>query len=271
MGYAWMIVPVLPMVIATMIGAAVFGIIVSAISRMGTIPQPQNAANALTPMVTEIVAVYGLAILGVYLVLLIGAFGFYYLLDRRNRHFVRQQLLFSNLQNYLSTTASTRPAEAIARLSHISEDSTFAECQRPAGVWAVLFLFVSPIVGLVVAYDLTHDLGVHEELQASYQATLIDGFREAGYQAPTFSALKLHKRDPLLFLILSAITAGLFWIYWFYTLLKDYNDHFAEQARFEDQILALLKPSVPSRVCKSCGGSIPENARFCPSCGTQAN
>jgi hypothetical protein len=271
MGYAWMIVPVLPIAMATTIGAAVFGIIVSAISRMGTIPQPQNAQSALTPILGEIFALYGLVIIGFYLVLLIGAFGFYYLLDRRNRHIVRQQLLFSNLQHYLSITSSARPAEAISRLGHISEDSIFGEHQRPAGVWAVLFLFVSPIVGVVVPYDLTHDLRVHEELQATYQTTLVDALREAGLQAPTFPALKLHKRDPLLFMILTAITAGLFWIYWFYTLLKDFNDHFAEQARFEDQVLGVLKPSAPTRVCKSCGGNIPENARFCPNCGTHAN
>ena len=266
-----MIVPVLPIAMATFIGAAVLGIIVSAISRMGTVPQPQNAQSALRPIVGEILALYGLAIIGFYLVLLIGAVGFYYLLDRRNRHFVRQRLLFSNLQHYLSITQSAHPAEAISRLGHISEDSIFSEQQRPAGVWAILFLFVSPIVGLIAAYDLTHDLNIHEELQANYQATLADAFREASYQTPTFSASKLHKRDPLLFTILSAITAGLFWIYWFYTLLKDYNDHFAEQARFEDQVLGLLKPSAPTRVCKSCGGNIPENARFCPSCGTQAD
>ena len=271
MGYAWMIVPVLPIVMATATGAAAFGVIVSAIARMGTIPQPQNAQSALTPIMGEVVALYGLAIVGFYLVLLIGALAFYYMLDRRNLHFARQQQLFSNLQNYLSIATSAGPGGAISHLGHVSEDSIFGERQRPAGVWAVLFLFVSPIVGLVVPYDLTHDLRVHEELQATYQAALVDAFREAGLQAPTFPTLKLHKRDSMLFIILSAVTAGLFWIYWFYTLLKDYNDHFAEQARFEDQLLSILKPSAPTRVCKSCGGNIPENARFCPSCGTQAN
>ena len=229
MGYAWMIVPVLPIVMATVIGAAVFGIIVSAIVRMGTNLQPQNAQSALTPIMGQIFAIYGLAIFGFYLVLLIGALGFYFLLDRRNRHFVRQQLLFSNLQRYLSTTTSAGSTGAASHLAHICEDSVFGEHQRPAGVWAILFLFVSPIVGLLVAYDLTHDLGVHEELQGAYQATLVDSLREAGLQAPTLPPLKLHKRDPLLFVILSAITAGLFWIYWFYTLLKDYNDHFADR------------------------------------------
>ena len=266
-----MVVPVLPIVMSTAIGGAVFGIVVSAIARMGTIPQPQNAQSVLTPIIGEIFALYGLAILGFYLVLLIGALAFYYMLDRRNRHIVRQQLLFSNLQHYLSITTSDGSGEAISHLGHTSEDSIFGEHQRPAGVWAILFLFLSPIVGLVVPYDLTQDLHAHEELQAIYQNKLVDALREAGLQTSTFPPLKLHKRDPLLYIILSAVTAGLFWIYWFYALLKDYNEHFAEQARFEDQLLSLLKPSSPTRICKTCGGTIPDNARFCSSCGTQAN
>ena len=266
-----MIVPVLPIILSTLVGAAVFGIVISAIAKMGTIPQPQNAQSVLTPVMADVFAVYGLSIFGFFIVLLFGAVAFYYMVDRRNQHFARQQLLFSSLHRYLSSAAQTGASESISRLRHISEDSVFGERPRPAGVWAILFLFVSPIAGLALPFDLTHDLSFHEELQTKYQTTLIDAFREAGYQPPTFPPTKLHKREPLLFIILSAITAGLFWIYWFYTLLRDYNEHFAEQARFEDQILLLLKPPVPTKVCKTCGGSVPGNARFCPSCGTQAS
>jgi hypothetical protein len=78
---------------------------------------------------------------------------------------------------------------------------------------------------------------------------------------------RLHKRDPFLFLILTAITGGLFWIYWFYKLLEDYNEHFQDQALFEDQVLASLKPKIPSKQCHSCGGPVPEEAKFCPFCG----
>ena len=271
MGYGWMIIPILPIAMITMLGAAVFGILVSAISSMGPITQPQDVQSVLTPIAGEIFAVYGSALIGFFLVLMFGALAFYRLLDRRNRHFARQQLLFSNFHRYLSLTGAGGSAEAVSRLGHISEDSMQVEHQRPAGVWAVLFLFLSPVAGLVIPYDLTNDLRFHEALQARYQAALVDAFRQAGYPTPLFPASKLHKRDPLLFIILCAITAGLFWIYWFYTLLRDYNDHFADQARFEDQVLGVLKPSAPKEVCKSCGGEIPENARFCPSCGTQVS
>jgi len=275
MSNVWMIAPLLPIILVVVILGVVLGLIVSAISKIGTIPQPQNATSAgraVASAIGGIVAIYGFAIVGGYFVLFLTALAFYYFMQRRNDHFARQQLLFSSLHRLLSDT-SAKPIESVTRLGYLTEDSKSQEQQKTAGVWAVLFLFVTPIVGLLIAYRLTQDLRNHEALQAEYRSNLTEAFRETGYQSPIFSTQKLHNRDPLLFLILSIITAGLFWIYWFYTILHDYNEHFAQQAEFEDQIVNLLRPSTPltGRTCQNCGGSIPENARFCPNCGTQSS
>ena len=265
MGYIWMIVPLLPALAAVVIGASLLGILGSILPRISSITQPQTAQSAITPIVGEIFAVYGLAIVIFYVVLLIGALAFYYMIDRRNRHFVRQQLLFSTLHRYLAVKAPD--SENVSRLGHIAEDSACDERDRPAGVWALLTLFVTPIVGLLAAYNLTQDLRRHEDLQSVYQTTLANAFSDASIQPPTFSPYKFHRREPFLFIILAAITAGLFWIYWFYALLKDYNDHFTDQAKFEDQILNSLRPPEATKPCVACGASVPRNAKFCPICG----
>jgi hypothetical protein len=265
MGHIWMIVPLLPAVAAVVIGASLIGVLVSVLPRISSLTQPQNAQNAITPIAGEVFALYGLAIITFYVVLLFGALAFYYLIDRRNRHFGRQQLLFDTLHRYLAPKAPA--SENMSRLGQLSEDSVYGERDRPAGLWAVLFLFMTPIVGLITAYNLTQDLSRHDELQSSYQTTLVNAFSDAGFPPPTLSPYRFHKRDPVLFIILSAITAGLFWIYWFYTLLKDYNEHFSDQNRFEDQILNSLIPPEATKPCGVCGGSVPLNARFCPSCG----
>jgi hypothetical protein len=109
----------------------------------------------------------------------------------------------------------------------------------------------------------------HEELQSNYQTTLLSALSETGVAPLTLPPSRLHKRDPMMLIILTAITAGIFWIYWFYTLLKDYNEHFQDQAQFEDQILTLLTPQPKARNCGTCGGAVPENAKFCPHCGRQ--
>ncbi len=263
MGYVWMLVPILPVLVGLALAISFIRILASAVSSVGSLQQPQSAL----PAARAILGLYGLAIVSLYLILLIGAFAFYYLIDRRNNHFKRQQQLFLTFQRYLASKTDAPDSENLFCLARLSEESIFEERDRPAGPWSILYLFVTPIVGLILAYNLDQDLRRHEDLQSSYQTTLINALNETSTQPTTLASPKSHKRDPILFIVLTAITAGLFWIYWFYTLLKDYNEHFLDQSRFEDQILSLLKPQPSNRECAACGGMIPENAKFCPHCG----
>jgi len=263
MGYKWMIVPLLPVGAAIAIGAISVGILVSILPRIGNLSQPTTAESAIEPILGGMLG----GVIVFFAVLFFGALSFYYLIDRRNHHFGRQQLLFSTLHLYL---ASKVPAsETISQLGYLSEDSIYAEGVRPAGLWALLFLFLSPIVALIASYSLTQDMRKHDELQSKYQVALAPSLVEAGFQEPNFPTYKPHNRDPVLFIILTAITGGLFWIYWYYTLLKDYNEHFTDQAKFEEQILNTLIPLPTQGTCGRCGGIVPPGARFCPNCGSQ--
>lgn len=260
MSSAWMIVPLLPILAVIVLAIGFIGIILS------LLPQLQ-AANAndvqAAQTLANIFALYGFAFVTLYVVMLIGAFAIFYFLDRRNKHFRRQQLLFASISSYFlsrSALVSRNPGDLV----ELSEASTLDEEHRSAGLWAILYVFVTPIVGLVAAYNLTQDLRKHEEHQVKFQATLASALEESGFQRPSFAALRPHNRDPMAYLVITAITAGLFWIYWFYVLLKDYNEHFEDQAVVEDQILATLKPSA---ICRTCAGSVPYGAKFCPLCG----
>ena len=261
-----MIVPTLPIVVGIGLTVGFIRIMASALSNVGSLQQPQSA---LSSAMGQVVALYGLAIASFYLILAVGAFAIYYLIERRNSHFGRQQQFFSTLQKYLASKSGPTLGDNVFRLELLAEESIFEERDRQSGLWAVLYLFVTPIVGLIVAYNLTQDLRKHEELQSNYETTLLNAFNESGLPTPTIPTSRLHKRDPMLLIILTAITAGVFWIYWFYTLLKDYNEHFQDQAHSEDQILTTLKPQPLTRNCATCGGAVPENAKFCPHCGRQ--
>jgi hypothetical protein len=267
MGYAWMIVPLLPLAAAVAIGAILAGILASIVTKIGNLSQPTTAQSAIEPIAGGIVAAYGLAALVFLGVSFLGALSFYYLMHRRNQHFIRQQLLFSTLHRYLLSKAPT--SQNVAQLGYLSEDSAYEERARPAGLWALLFVFLTPIVSLIASYSLTQDLRRHQELQSKYQAALIPSLLEAGFQQPNFPPRSSRTRDPVLFVILYAITGGIFWIYWYYTLLRDYNEHFADQARFEDKILSLIIPPPTEKKCGTCGGVVPLTARFCPNCGNQ--
>jgi hypothetical protein len=236
----------------------VIGIVISYLPRLQA---PDTTTQA--QLMAGIFAIYGVTVLSFFLVMLIGAFAIYYFLDRRNKHFKRQHVLFTAISQYFQSR-STAISENAGKLAQLSEESVFEENDRPAGLWAILHVFVTPIVSLVVAYNLAQDLRQHEQRQLEYQATLASAIEEAGFPRPTPASPRTHNRDPMVYLIVSLITAGLFWIYWFYTLLRDYNEHFEDQARLEDVIIASLKPSL---TCKNCGGSVPHGAKFCPLCG----
>jgi len=263
MGYIWMVVPILPMLLGIAIAASIASIIISSLSQIGTINGPTSAI----PVVAQILGLYAFAIISVYAILVLGAIAIYYLIDRRNNHFRRQQQLYKTLGAYMSTREAANPGQDASKLSQLTEDSMFEERDRPAGLWAILYLFVTPITSLIVAYDLTVDMRRHEERQLAYHTALTKALAEIGAQPQSIPSPNFHKRDALLYLILTAITAGLFWIYWFYILLKDYNQHFRAQAMEEDAILTILKPRRPSTICQTCGGPVVEGSNFCPFCG----
>jgi uncharacterized membrane protein len=227
MSYGWMIIPILPLAAAVAIASSFVGILVSTLPKISNISQT-TAQSTLTPVVGGLVALYGSAILIYFGVLFLGAVSFYYMIDRRNRHFSRQQLLFSTLHQYLAFKAPQ--SGNVMQVGYLAEDSSNEERSRSAGLWALLFMFVTPVTGLILSYCLTQDLRKHDELQSKFQAALPQSLTEAGYEQPNFAPYKPRGGDPVLFIILSAITGGLFWVYWYYTLLRDYNGHFADQA-----------------------------------------
>lgn len=52
---------------------------------------------------------------------------------------------------------------------------------------------------------------------------------------------RLPDRSMILYVILTIFT-GIFALYWLYVLVKDPNDHFANQWRFEDSLVAAIAP-----------------------------
>ena len=261
-----MVVPLLPLVAAVAIGATFVGITISMLPRFSNFTQSPPAQSAIAPMASGILSGLGSAIVILFIVQFLGAVSFYYMMERRNRHFARQQLLFSTLHRYIATKTSA--SEKAAQLGYLAEDLAYEERPRSGGIWALLF-FIVPATGLIAAYNLTQDLRKHDELQSEFQTTLSQSLVEAGFQQPNFPPYKSRARDAVLFLILSAITGGIFWVYWFYALLSDYNGHFSDQAKFEDQILVTLIPPQVEKPCRTCGGAVPASAKFCPHCGNK--
>jgi len=292
MGYVWMIVPILPLLLAVL-GAAIFlGLVLTAIATGITTPAPTGFAPISFMEGILILAWIGLILVG-FIVSIFGAIALYYMISRRNDHFRRQRMFTSILLPYLETKLKEkgRSSNAISTLALLNRDSEYEETEKSPAVWAVLYLFVSPIVGLYVYHFLTQDLYKHFKRQVELGRNLDALLKDLDVQLVSPAQYEMKRRETILYMILTIITVGLFWIYWFYLQLKEYNEHFKSQWKLEDQLMNILRtrmeglppetyaaalPTAPPaplplglKYCQYCGKAILLDAKFCDLCGKQ--
>jgi len=292
MGYIWMIVPILPLLLA-ILGAAVFlGFILTAIAAGISGPTPTAPFPTDSMAAILILGWIGLILVG-FIVSIFGAVALYYMILRRNNHFRRQRIFTSILLPYLEAKLKERgkSSNAISALALLNRDSEYEEIERSAAVWAVLYIFVSPIVGLYIFHFLTNDLYKHFKRQIDLSRNLEALLKDLEVQFVSPAQYEIKRRETILYIILTIVTVGLFWIYWFYLQLKEYNEHFKSQWKLEDQLVNTLRtqmeglppethapalPTVPPtplpldlKYCQYCGKAILLDAKFCELCGRQ--
>lgn len=292
MGYIWMIVPILPLLLA-ILGAALFlGLILTTIATGISRPSPA-APFAMGFMETIFILGWiGLLVVG-FIVSIFGAIALHYMISRRNNHFRRQRMFTSILLPYLEAKLKEKggSSNAISALALLDRDSEYEEIEKSPAVWAVLYLFVSPIVGLYVFHFLTADLHKHFKRQMDLSRNLEALLKDLDVQFVSPAQYEVKRRETILYVILTVITVGLFWIYWFYLQLKEYNEHFKSQWKLEDQLMNTLRtqmeglpseahaPALPTappappptglKYCQYCGKAISLDAKFCDLCGRQ--
>jgi hypothetical protein len=107
---------------------------------------------------------------------------------------------------------------------------------------AILVSLVMFVLELYLLYFLTKTMLEHDARWSMFaynsgRALLKLGFRPLiAYRTP-----RLPDRSMVLYIILTIFT-GIFALYWLYVLVKDPNDHFASQWRFEDSLVAAIAP-----------------------------
>ncbi len=185
-----------------------------------------------------IAAMVLMGIMGALLLL----FLIYMLIKRRNDHFKRHQLLEEDIVRVLKSSAGKKRAKIEEKLTSIelsSREAKLNEKEQPAFLWAILCFFIS-IVSLYVGYFLMRDLYRHERREDFF---LEDLEKTAG----PIVALELPRRfsstpdrNIILYIVLTILTAGLFGIYWLYTLIVDPNNHFDHQVKWEDKLLSSM-------------------------------
>ena len=137
---------------------------------------------------------------------------FYQLVERRNKHFLRQNEL----------------EKQVKALFKIEESSAELLPNRNARLWAASIILVLP--AFIITYLLSRDLVVHEKQQKSFLSGL---FPEAAYMPQNIAIKK--------YVLLTLATLGVGIIYWLYKIINTYNSHFKQEQKIEDQIVGLME------------------------------
>ncbi len=242
MSTAWILVYILPFVVSIVWGSI---FIVTMLSFIATVPPTLPPDQPIPPTLFEslftlIAFVYLFAIITLVLNLVI----IYKLVKRRNTHFKRQIFLFEDIVAAIKAIAVKKGVDlevGLASGKRTVREAKAEETEKGAMLWAILSAFISLAIWYVW-YFLTKDFYKHERRE--------DGFWEDVSRMLDKSGIKfvvprrvetLPERNFVLYLILTIITAGLFGIYWLYSLLKDPNQHFMYHRQIEHQLLSTLE------------------------------
>ena len=154
----------------------------------------------------------------------------YYLIKRRNAHFLRQEKLEALILSKLKKPASPEKL-------HLGSSQT--NNHRNALAWTLSTLLIIP--AFYIFYFLKSDLRKHEEHEHDFLVEVIELAKDSDVPLGIhgFSATPSFQLDK--YLALSAITFGWASAYWLYRIFNDYNNHFKMQWKNEDQLLSFLK------------------------------
>jgi Domain of unknown function (DUF4234) len=219
---------------------------------------------AVTVLVYSIVA---------FVLNIVTAYMIYRLVKRRNTHFARQNFLYEDLTSAAEELATKKGVRAdasigLSNLDRISREARVYEPEKSAALWVILTLagtslpsatFLAAQTGagllpllavLYVYYFLTKDFFRHERREDQFIRELLGMLSISGVQISLpLRNPPLSERSFALYIVLSVVTLGFFWVYWVYVLLIDPNNHFRQQAMVEDTLmtqLSTLLTSVPA-------------------------
>jgi hypothetical protein len=207
-------------------------------------PQIYNSYDLLPQ---EFVVFFAILILSGIFNLIISIFLNYLLINRRNTHFRRQNLLSEDIETVIDFLARTKVKnieDNLVSLKKMLKEARCEETEKNPVLWSILSVFV-PFVQFYVYYFLMKDFYHHERQEDRFWTSVKEVLQKLDID---FSIPQRKKVIPfrsfVLYLILTVVTTGLFIVYWFHVLLKDPNEHFKHHREIDNQLVAILKPKL---------------------------
>jgi len=179
---------------------------------------------------------------GLIIAIVISVYPLYMLIKRRSAHFRRDATLRSGIVEYLKARAASQKVDIsseVATMNVVHSESLGEEREKSAVMWTILSVIV-PFIGIYVLYFLTKDPPNHDHRQLSFMQQAQSAASKLGMTVVVPTWKSLPDRGFFLYFILTIVTMGLFGIYWYYILIKDFNEHFKAQWVFEDQLVSTI-------------------------------
>jgi preprotein translocase subunit YajC len=167
----------------------------------------------------------------------------YFLVKRRNDHFLRQEKLETLILRRLRQLSREKPRHQNS--SAVSAKAETPEFFRNAQAWALSTLLIFP--AFYIFYFLKMDLQKHEEHEHSFLTETISLTQDSGLNIRLDGFAMTRKYTLDRYLILTIVTGGFAAIYWLYRIFNDYNQHFKRQWKLEDDMLKFFKSTNNSK------------------------
>jgi hypothetical protein len=161
----------------------------------------------------------------------------YFLIKRRNDHFLRQEKLETLILTKLRQLGKEKP-----RHKNIAPNSAKIEnlnLFRNPQAWALSTLLIFP--AFYVFYFLGIDLQIHEENEHAFLTETIPLAQNLGLRINLDGFTGTKNFALKRYLALTIVTCGFAAGYWLYRIFNDYNRHFKRQWKLEDELLNFLK------------------------------
>jgi flagellar basal body-associated protein FliL len=241
----WILLYIIPFILViALVSISVFTIVSYAVTATSATSSGQSPTTIPSMLFfASIIFLYGSIIIVVILNIIL----IYRLVKRRNAHFKRQIFLFEDVSASAKAMATRRGVDmeiGLASCDRTMREVKAEETEKNAVLWAILSAFI-PFVVWYVWYFLMKDFYKHEKREDGFWEDIGRVLDKSGVK---FSASRrtdpMPERNFALYFILTIVTAGIFGIYWMYTLLKDPNQHFRYHIQIEDPLLSSLETAI---------------------------
>lgn len=260
MSPVWIPLPLVLIVSIVILIAIFVSVIISYVLSLSPGTVVSTADLLALPGVVSTLAVFVIVTFAVNILL---AWMTYKFVRRRNTHFGRQFFFYEDVKSAVAELVTKKGADAsipLNNLDRISREARLDEAEKNPVLWVALTLASTSIpsvaikrsagsmagllpllASLHVYYFLMKDFYRHERREDQFIRDLLGALAISGLNVSLpYRNPPLPERSFALYLVLSAVTVGFFWVYWVYVLLNDPNNHFRRQMLIEDTIMAQL-------------------------------